>query len=139
QAQAFQVARTGPGTPTGNVTLSVDLSGSTATQTVARLTFGGPLTEAGSLKDGNYTLTVFGAQVTGPGGLALDGDNNGVAGGDFYYGTDQAFERFYRLFGDADGNHTVDAADLNLFRAAFGSTDPTFDVNSDGVINALDL
>jgi hypothetical protein len=40
-AAAFQLARTGPGTPTGNVTLAVDLSGSTATQTVARLTFSG--------------------------------------------------------------------------------------------------
>src|SRR5205807_4185167 len=41
-ANAFQLTRTGPGA-TGNVTLAVDLSGSTATQTVARLTFSGAL------------------------------------------------------------------------------------------------
>src|SRR5205814_6876071 len=59
-AAAFQLTRTGPG-QTGNVTLAVDLSGSTANQTVARLTFAGPLTEgANSLVDGNYALTVFG-------------------------------------------------------------------------------
>jgi hypothetical protein len=140
-AQAFQVVRTGPGGPTSTVGLSVDLSSSTPTRTVAKLTFSGALTAVGSLIDGTYVLTVFGAQVAGPGGLALDGDNNGVAGGNFYYGTNPAIERLYRLFGDADGNRRVDAADLNLFRAAFGAvtTDPTFDINGDGVINALDL
>jgi hypothetical protein len=140
-AQAFQIVRTGPGGPTSTVDLSVDLSSSTPTRTVAKITFSGALTAAGSLIDGTYVLTVFGAQVTGPGGLALDGDNDGVAGGNFYYGTNQAVEPFYRLFGDADGNHVVDAADLNLFRTAFGSVnaDPTFDFNGDGVINALDL
>src|SRR5262245_32125856 len=44
-AAAFQLARTGPGTPIGSVTLAVDLFGSTATQTIAKLTFSGPLTE----------------------------------------------------------------------------------------------
>src|SRR5205823_3170594 len=63
---AFQLARIGPSSPTGNVTLAVDLSGSTPTQTVARLTFSGSFTEgptaAPSLVDGNYTLTVFSNQ-----------------------------------------------------------------------------
>jgi hypothetical protein len=145
QAQAIQVARTGPGTPTGNVTLSLDLSGSTATQTVARLTFGGSLAEVGSLKDGTYTLTVFGALVTGPGGLALDGDNNGVAGGDFVYGTDQSLEKLYRFFGDINGDRFVNGADFAFFRTAFGTSflDPNynaaFDVNGDGFINGADF
>src|SRR5262249_29253235 len=61
-ANAFQLARTGG----GNVTLAVDLTGSTATQTIGRLTFSGPLTEGdNSLVDGTYTLTVFSAQIQG--------------------------------------------------------------------------
>jgi hypothetical protein len=140
-AQAFQIARTSATGPTGNVTLSVDLSGSTATQTVARLTFSGALADHGSLIDGTYALTVFGAQVTGPGGLAMDGDNNGTAGGDFLYGTNQSLEKLYRLFGDADGNRVVDVNDLILFRVVYGSntTDPTWDVDASGVINQTDL
>src|SRR5439155_6700857 len=66
---AYQLARIGPGGALGNVVLAVDLSGSTATQTVAKLTFSGPLTEgpasAPSLIDGNYMLTVFSNQISG--------------------------------------------------------------------------
>src|SRR5207253_806127 len=56
-ASAFRLTRTGPGAP-ADVTLAVDLTGGTALQTVARLTFSGSLTEFGSLSDGNYALTV---------------------------------------------------------------------------------
>jgi VCBS repeat-containing protein len=135
-ANAFQLARTGPGGTTGNVTLAVDLSGSTANQTIARLTFSGALTSSGSLVDGNYTLTVFGAQVTGSGGTQLDGDGNGTAGGDY---TSPAALNLYRLYGDADGNRVVNQADLTLFRIAFGSSDPTFDFDRNGTVNQNDL
>jgi Dockerin type I domain len=126
-ADAFQLARTGPGA-NGNVTLAVDLSGSTATQTVARLTFSGPLTEgANSLFDGNYTLTVFSGQVQG-----------GVQGGD-------NVSTLFRLFGDVNGDRAVNGLDLTTFRNAFGSTSTDagyvayLDLNSDGAINGLDL
>jgi hypothetical protein len=133
-ALAFRLTRTGPGGPAGDGTLTADLSASTATQTIARLTFSGALIEFGSLIDGTYTLTVIGSQVTGPGGLALDGDGDGTPGGD-------NVTTLYRLFGDADGNRTVNVADLTLFRSAYGTvtTDPTFDFNGDGVISATDL
>jgi hypothetical protein len=130
-ADAFRLTRTGPLDPFGDVSLTVDLSGSTATQTIARLTFSGAFTQSNSLIDGTYTLTVFGSQVIGN-GQSLDGDGDGVAGGDFGM-------NLYRLFGDADGNRIVDAADLALFRAAFGSGDPTFDVDGDGTVNQTDL
>jgi hypothetical protein len=58
-----------------------DLTLSTATRTIARLTFAGGLTENGSLSDGLYRLTVLSAQVTGF-GQSLDGDSDGSAGGD---------------------------------------------------------
>jgi Hypothetical glycosyl hydrolase family 15/Dockerin type I domain len=126
-AAAFQLTRTGPG-QTGNVTLAVDLTGSTATQTIARLTFTGALTEGPkSLVDGNYTLTVFGAQVQG-----------GLQGGD-------STTSLYRLYGDLNGDKTINLVDLTAFRNAFGTgvVDDAFvpflDFNGDGAINITDL
>src|SRR5262249_39062289 len=129
-ANAFQLTRTGPG-QAGDVDLTVDLSGSTATQTVARLTFSGPMTEgsamAPSLIDGDYTLTVFSGQVQG-----------GIQGGD-------NVSTLFRLFGDVNGDRAVNGLDLTAFRNAFGTvaTDaayvPFLDFNGDGAINGTDL
>src|SRR5262249_7977062 len=84
-AAAFQLARTGPGGTLGNVTLAVELSGSTATQTIARLPFSGALPEgAGSFIDGNYPLTILSNQV-----------NGGLRGGD-------NVSNLHRLYGDAN-------------------------------------
>jgi hypothetical protein len=137
-AAAFRLSRTGPDGTVGDVALSVDLSGSTATQTVVRLTFSGPLTQFGSLADGDYALTIRGSQVTGPGGLLLDGDGDGAPGGDYAY-------EFFCLYGDVNGDRAVNGLDLAAFRSAFGSTAGTplylayLDFNGDGVINGLDL
>jgi hypothetical protein len=130
-AAAFQLARTGPGTPNGNVVLGVDLTGSTATKTVAKITFSGSLTEGSattpSLVDGNYTLTVFSS------GISV-----GLSGGD-------QTSSLFRLFGDMNGDKTVNITDLTAFRNAFGATttdanySPFLDFNRDGVINITDL
>jgi hypothetical protein len=136
-AAAFRLTRTGPGAPNGDVAVAVDLSGSTATQTVARLTFSGGLTEFGSLIDGNYTLTVLGSQVTGN-GQALDGDGDGTPGGD-------NVSTLYRLYGDATGDRRVDNADFFQLRTTFGrsSGDPLYlaflDANGDGRIDNADF
>jgi hypothetical protein len=136
-ADAFRLTRLGPGGPTGDVTLTVDLSTSTATRTIARLTFGGGLTESGSLMDGSYRLTILSVQVTGF-GQSLDGDGNGSPGGDFTLD-------LFRLFGDVNGDRAVNGLDLTAFRNAFGtvSTDATYvsflDFNGDGAINGTDL
>jgi hypothetical protein len=126
-ANAFQLTRTGPG-QTGNVTVAVDLSGSTANQAVAKLTFTGPLAEgANSLIDGNYMLTVISAQVTG-----------GLQGGD-------SVTSLFRLYGDVNGDRAVDGLDLTAFRNAFGSIQgnasylPFLDFNGDGAIDGADL
>ncbi len=136
---AFQLSRTGPGTPTGNVTLAVDTSGSTADQTIVKLTFSGTLTDAaGSLIDGLYTLTVFGAQVIGPGNFQLDGDANGTPGGD-------RVTSLHRMYGDSNGDKKVDALDLFAFAGTFGKKRGDagyidyFDSNNDGAVDALDL
>jgi autotransporter-associated beta strand protein len=127
-ADVFQLVRFGPGAPTGNVTLAADLSGSTATQTIVRLTFSGPLTDgANSLIDGNYTLTVLNNQIQG-----------GVQGGD-------NLTSLFRLFGDVNGDKAVDGFDLTAFRNAFGSVQgnasyvPFLDFNGDGAIDGADL
>jgi hypothetical protein len=133
-AIAFRLTRIGPGGPAGDVTLAADLSASTVTQTIVRLTITGPLTRFGSLIDGTYTLTVIGSQVTGPGGLLLDGDGEGASGGD-------NVTMLYRLFSDATGDRAVTVADLTLLRSAFRAmtADPTFDVDGDGLITAADI
>jgi hypothetical protein len=125
---AFQLTRTGPSTPNGSVTLAVDLTGSTATQTVARLTFSGALTEgANSLIDGDYTLTVASAQLQG-----------GLQSGD-------SVTSLFRLFGDVNGDKAVDGFDLTMFRNALGSVQGNasylayLDFNGDGAIDGADL
>jgi hypothetical protein len=95
------------------------------------LTFSGSLTEgsatAPSLVDGNYSLTVFGGQVQG-----------GIQGGD-------NVSTLFRLFGDVDGNKSVNGSDLNAFRAAFGTNqgDTSYqsflDFDGNGAINGTDL
>jgi hypothetical protein len=135
-AAAFQLARTGPRGPTGEVTLAVDLSASTDRQTIVRLSFSGPLTEFGSLIDGNYTLTVS-ARVFAV-GVALDSNPDRAHGGDLTVD-------LYRLYGDLNGDRAVNEEDLKTFRHAFGtvSTDaaylPCLDFNRDGEINGTDL
>jgi hypothetical protein len=134
---AFRLTRLGPGGSPQDVTLAVDLSASTATQTIARLTFGGGLTEFGSLVDGLYRLRILAAQVSGS-GQPLDGDANGTAGGDFTLD-------LHRLYGDVNGDKAVNGLDLAELRKAFGASaaDANYrsdlDFNGDGAINGSDL
>jgi hypothetical protein len=125
---AFRLQRTGPGGTLGDVTLAVDLSGSTATQTIARLTFSGELTEgANSLVDGNYTLTVLSRRVSG-----------GILGGD-------NVSSLFQLYGDLNGDKAVNGLDLVAFRTAFGASNgdanyrPELDFDGDGDVNGPDL
>jgi glycosidase len=122
---------TGPGGVV--VTLTADLSGSTATQTIVRLTFSGAGTFGGSLVDGRFTLAVNSAVITDGFGQALDGDGDGLAGGAYA-------AEFHRLFGDIDGDADVDAADFAAFRGAFGGvTNLAFDFDGDGDVDAADF
>lgn len=93
-----------------------------------------PFSDAtGSLKDGIYSVTVHGAQVT-------DSANQHMGG-------DQSLT-FHRLFGDIDGNKTINNLDYLNFKKSYGSTrndpvtgseyNPNFDYDANGTINNLD-
>lgn len=122
-AAAFQLS--GPGA--AGVTLNVDTSASTATRTVARITFAGGTVVNGSLQDGRYTLTVLANQVHDAAGSTL-------AGGNYVFGDDQATEKFFRYFGDADGDGGLGGVDFGFFRGAFGTS-----VGQSGYLDYLDF
>ena len=126
---AFEVLRA-DGTP---VAAEVG-SGTFGGVTWAWLTFTGDDVVAGSLADGNYTLTIRGDSIRDVLGRALDGDGDGRPGGDYV-------EAFFRLFGDGDGDRDVDDDDALLFEGTFGRTaeDPDylwyFDFDGDGDVD----
>jgi hypothetical protein len=100
--------------------------------------FTGTATNFGSLADGRYTLTALSGQIT-IGGLALDGDGNGTAGGNYVFGDAQGLFRFY---GDINGDRHVDIADFGLFSTSIfnpANFIAAFDFNNDGVIDIADF
>jgi len=103
-----------------------------------------------SLADGRYTLTILSAFVVGANGQNLDGDGDGVAGGDYVSPTDTAGGgtgqlHLYRLFGDATGDGIVDQSDLGQFRSTFnaGAGNPLYlsylDADNSGFVDQTDL
>src|SRR5262249_22053401 len=101
--------------------------------TTVTLTFSGPLTQFGSLIDGDYQLRVLASQMSGAG--PLDGNNDGFGGDDYTFS-------FHRFFGDTDGDRDVDAADFLAFRGAFlGITtyNPALDFGGNGSVDAADF
>jgi len=138
-AAAFQLSRTGPGGLTGAVNLSLVQTGNVVTATFVP---GGAVgvDPGGSLADGNYTLTVVSSKVQGAFGL-LDGNGDGTAGDDYVQaGGPASPSKLFRLFGDADGNGSVEAADFAGFRTAFGGpASLAFDFDGDGDVDAVDF
>ena len=98
---------------------------------------GGP-----TLVDGRYQLNVNAARV-GFGGLALDGNGDGVTGDSYAFGADAA-DKFFRFFGDTDGDGGVDGQDYGRFGLTFlrDSTDPAYnralDYDGDGGVDGQD-
>jgi hypothetical protein len=96
--------------------------------TVATITFTGAI--GGSIADGNWVLRTVASQVQNTSGGTMAADRT---------------DAFHRLFGDVTGDRTVNGADFNPFRLAFGAGvgNPNyradFDFNGDGVINGADF
>jgi hypothetical protein len=112
-----------------------------AGNTVATLSFSGNETQYDSLKDGRYQLTVYGNKVHAvDSGLDLDGDGDGVAGGNYVFADD-----FYRYFGDNDCDGDVDMTDFLAFRGSMNKSSGEagflwqFDVDNDGDVDMTDF
>jgi hypothetical protein len=107
-------------------------------KTVAVLTFAAAEFIGGSLADGSYTLTVRADRVHDRWGRELDGDGDGLAGGDRADGIS-------RLFGDTDGDGDVDHADLHRMLTSFGKSSGEagflwfLDYDGDGDVGGLDM
>lgn len=132
---AFKLEKIVGGVPVGTVVLNVDLSGSTPGQTMAKLTFAGPLTEYSSLADGNYRLTIMAGLVNDYSLNALDG-NADETGGDNYV---SAAGAIYRLYGDVDGDRTVSTSDFLAFRLGYLGSSIALDFEGDGIVNGSDF
>lgn len=120
-ATAFSVVRRGisGGLVNTSFTKTQDGSGNT----VANLSFSGSFTRnAGALLDGFYQLTIDGSKIFRSGTqLALDGDGDGLAGGEFTRGTMET-DDFFALYSDTNGDGVVGIAEFGQFRATFGKT-----------------
>lgn len=132
---AFKLEKIVGGVPVGTVNLSVDLSPSTVSQTMAKLTFAGALTEFGSLVDGQYRLTVLAGNVTDFSGQTLDGNGDTVMGDNYVTTAGSLF----RIFGDNNGDGAVAANDFVAFRLVFGGSSFAFDFDGDGSVSASDF
>jgi len=118
-----------------------------ATGQIVTLTFSGNLTvgSSGRLVDGNYELVVDGSKVVSVDtSVAWDADGDGVAGGFYTYGDNEA-DNFFALFGDGSGDRNVNIFDLLGFRQAWRSSmgqpdfNASYDSDGNGEINIFDL
>jgi hypothetical protein len=108
--RAFELRRIGAKRP---VDLRIALS-SVNGQSIARLSFkSGRDVTAASLRDGTYRLTIQAGKIKDAGGRLLDGDEDGLAGGNYV-------DEFFRRFGDSDGDGDVDLADKQAFHTTYG-------------------
>lgn len=92
------------------------------------LSFAGAFTEFGSLADGNYELRVDGTKIVSVGGFGLDTDGDGITADSFVFG-DEASDKFFRYFGDIDGNRGVGISDFLAFRQSYGKLASDIDYN----------
>ena len=127
---AFTLTRVSDGAPIGFTATAIVVDGMSV---VVLDNFTGSATQLGSLADGRYALTAIALQISA-GGATMTSD--------YHFGDAQGL---YRMFGDVNGDQTVNGFDLGFFRNAFGTQagDPNYlsylDYNGDGVINGFDL
>jgi hypothetical protein len=134
---AFSLVRTGGGAVSFSAMATL-ISGRTV---VTLSNFIGADTQLGSLADGRFTLTALSSQISAA-TQPLDGDGNGVPGGNYVFGDAQGL---FRLFGDINGDQNVNGLDFGFFKDAFGTQagDANYlsylDLDGDGVINGFDF
>ncbi len=95
-----------------------------------------------SLTDGNYRLKIDPLKVASN-EIPLDGDNDGLAGGLAVLGAERV-DRFYRLFGDVNGDGAISDFDMQAYERWAGSKVPLkptaslFDFDMNGTLDRLD-
>jgi hypothetical protein len=135
-ATAFEVDKTG-GSAVGLIASRNNVGG----KTIVTLNFTGPGVVGGSLADGNYLLKVYADKVHAS-GLNLDGNGDGTPNDNFTYGA-AAADKFFRLFGDQDGDRDVDATDRFAYLTSRGKTRGQagylwyFDCDNDGDVDSV--
>ncbi|TWU48896.1 putative outer membrane protein PmpB precursor [Rubripirellula tenax] len=143
-ANAFTVTNITTGVNVGTVNVG---NATVAGKTVATLTFDGASTvpregtglRGNSLADGNYRLTINGAQIQAVAGGATMGANVEF-GGQLRAAVPN--DNFFRLFGDTNGDGLRNNTDLIAFVGSlFNSAGyiPGLDSTGDGLINNTDL
>ncbi|MEO1614598.1 MAG: LamG-like jellyroll fold domain-containing protein [Planctomycetota bacterium] len=140
---AIQVSRRGS---TGFVATQLETR-LVGTDTVAIVTFFGDAVRPGTvaLDDGNYQLDIDASLVRKrESDEVLDGDGDGIEGGDFQFGN-QENDRFFSYFGDLNGNRNIGVDELREFRSAFRSGpldaafNELFDIDGDGQIDVTEF
>ncbi len=134
-ADAFLLSRSGTGGTIGDVSLNLNPAGGPTS--AVTITFTGALSEFGSLVDGFYNFAIDATKITSTGGN-LDGDANGT-GGDSFTVVGTTANKFFRLFGDTEGDGTVGLDDFSAFRSAFNQPSTIFDFNNDGIAGLADF
>ncbi|MEO1529005.1 MAG: hypothetical protein AAFX06_26585 [Planctomycetota bacterium] len=120
-AGAFRIENQSDTNLTVETSFVLDNSGS---GTIATVMLAGDSVDAfGSLMDGNYELTILSTHVRDSQGIAMDGDADGVLGGN-------RVDRFFRFFGDTDGDRDVDGQDFGRFGQTFLKTDEDSEFNT---------
>ena len=138
-ADAFEVVRKSDGNR-----IPVDVT-ATVNGSAVTLTFAGGSTTSGRLIDGEYELRVRSTAVrSAASGLAMDGDDDGSAGGDHVFGA-QAADDFFALAGDVTGNGSVQFNDalaiINAYNSVAGDANynAAMDFDGDGDIQFNDF
>ncbi len=120
---ALENLTTGQTIPSGQLSLSYDLSTNTATFNYT----GNASGIVGVLPDGNYRATLIASGVTTPNGQPLPADH---------------VLNFFFLNADPNRDRRVNLDDFNILAANFGGTNRTFvqgDFNDNGVVNLDDF
>jgi hypothetical protein len=126
----LQLVNLTTGQPITPINASLDYDDQTFTAT-----FTWPGMPDGVLPDGRYRATLIAAGVSDPTGNVMDGDNDGVVGGNFVFD-------FFSLAADANHDAQVDHEDFAILNANFGQSNKDAsqgDFNHDGTVDFKDF
>ncbi|MFL5327466.1 MAG: beta strand repeat-containing protein [Gemmataceae bacterium] len=131
-SRSVSSASAGSTGPVGLVTNPVNGPASSVT-----ITFAGTYADGtGSLVDGLYNFVIDGSKVSGAGGQ-LNGSGGGA--GTNYTVTGTAANKFFRYFGDQNGDGAVDQVDYLVFRNALANgPNSVFDYQNSGDVDQTD-